>query len=515
MGADPRTDVVRPVPAHRPADVRVLRRRAVRVHRPGLLRSAPARIGRRGSCRRRLAGCLVASVGLAFTNTVPFLLRRPIQYEVAIASGLLLRDGRPVAHGHAVLGPGLGDGAWRGKPVSGTRGGGAGPRWRSAVPCFRRRAVGAAAPHRQLPHRVDRESLTLLGYALAPFVICGLSWRSTTTCALADSRISASALSSLASTRPRPASTAWPTSSRDWPPICCFRRAWCWRSPTPFLRTSASLPITLPSGYAGGSSLAGEPTGGVLTTMPITLLLVAALPPLWIWHRRGERRAVVAATGLALLGLGVVALVSWALFGTTERYEVDFVTLLLIPAFLVWAVLLARAPSPVGCPAAVGSCWRRAHTDRRRHRYSDELHRLLRPVAPRPSRDLRRPRGRDRSGCHCGHDGPRRPADRADRRRFATGDVVQREGQLQRRPRQRLPGQPTAFSERALARQSHDVDLRHRVGRTRRATAFLGAGQACPSTADRGRSRSAATSLSAHLAALGPEPNPLTVAGPG
>jgi hypothetical protein len=76
--------------------------------------------------------------------------------------------------------------------------------------------------------------------------------------------------------------------------------------------------------------------------MPITLLLFA-IPFMWWQRRPGERGALVAATGLALLGLAIVTLVSWALFGTTERYEVDFVSLLLIPAFLVWAMLLSRA----------------------------------------------------------------------------------------------------------------------------------------------------------------------------
>ncbi|MFZ1994817.1 MAG: hypothetical protein WAU75_11960, partial [Solirubrobacteraceae bacterium] len=114
--------------------------------------------------------------------------------------------------------------------------------------------------------------------------------------------------------------------------------------PHVFLQTAASDPFALPAGYAGGPSLAAEPTGGVFTTMPITLLLVA-VAPLWRWHRGGERGAVVAATGLAILGLSIAALVSWALFGTTERYEVDFVSFLLIPSFLVWALLLARARS--------------------------------------------------------------------------------------------------------------------------------------------------------------------------
>jgi hypothetical protein len=64
---------------------------------------------------------------------------------------------------------------------------------------------------------------------------------------------------------------------------------------------------------------------------------------MWSQRRSGERRPLVAAAGLVILGLAIVTLLSWALLGTTERYEVDFVSFLLIPAFLVWAMLLARS----------------------------------------------------------------------------------------------------------------------------------------------------------------------------
>jgi hypothetical protein len=38
----------------------------------------------------------------------------------------------------------------------------------------------------------------------------------------------------------------------------------------------------------------------------------------------------------------IVAVLSWALWATTQRYEVDYATLLLIGAFVVWAALDAR-----------------------------------------------------------------------------------------------------------------------------------------------------------------------------
>ena len=110
--------------------------------------------------------------------------------------------------------------------------------------------------------------------------------------------------------------------------------------PHAFLQTAANDPFALPKGYL--SPQFAEPTSGVFTTMPITLLLLA-IPLMWWRPRLGERRALVAATGLAILGLATVTLLSWAQFATTERYEVDFVSFLLVPAFLVWGMLLARA----------------------------------------------------------------------------------------------------------------------------------------------------------------------------
>jgi hypothetical protein len=79
----------------------------------------------------------------------------------------------------------------------------------------------------------------------------------------------------------------------------------------------------------------------VLPTMPITAILLGL--PWLLWRRRdNERRALQVVGGLALLGLLLIVAVSWALFATTQRYEVDFATFLLVPAFLTWAVILTR-----------------------------------------------------------------------------------------------------------------------------------------------------------------------------
>ncbi len=63
------------------------------------------------------------------------------------------------------------------------------------------------------------------------------------------------------------------------------------------------------------------------------------LPGLWLERRPGERRALIVAGGLAALGRVIVLPLSFALLATTQRYEVDFATLLLMPAFVIWALL--------------------------------------------------------------------------------------------------------------------------------------------------------------------------------
>ena len=285
----------------------------------------------------------MALVGLALTNTVPFLLRRPIQYEVAIASGYCFEMAGLWLMVTAVLGPELR--RWRMVVGSLCLGLALGARPTLAVGG----AVAVAAviwehKRRSGSYRVrgDRETLKLLIYALGPFVVCGmlLAFYNYVRFGGFTNFGERLELAGIDQTKTRFYSLSYVFPGLFTYLLLPARVALTF--PHAFLRTAASDPFTLPSGYAGGSSLAGEPTGGVFTTMPITLLLLA-LPPLWRWYRHGERRAVVAATGLTILGLLVVTLVSWALFGTTERYEVDFVSLLLIPAFVVWAMLLARA----------------------------------------------------------------------------------------------------------------------------------------------------------------------------
>ena len=284
---------------------------------------------------------LVATVGLALTNTLPFLLRRPIQYEVAIASGYCfvmaglwlmvtsvlgseLRRWRMIA-GSLCLGLAVG-----GRPTLAVGGAVAVAAGLWEI----KRRTGSYRP------RLSGETLKVLSYALGPFVLCGLALASYNHVRFGGFTNFGERyeLAGIDQTKAPFYKILWVFPGLFTYLVLPTRIALTF--PHAFLQTAANDPFALPKGYAGAPI--AEPTGGVFTTMPITLLLFA-IPVMWWQKRAGERRPLVVATGLAVLGLVIVTLVSWALFGTTERYEVDFVSLLLIPAFFVWAMLLARA----------------------------------------------------------------------------------------------------------------------------------------------------------------------------
>jgi hypothetical protein len=108
--------------------------------------------------------------------------------------------------------------------------------------------------------------------------------------------------------------------------------------PYVFLPPPPSYPGHLPAGY-----VLLEPTGGLLPSTPIVLFL-AALPWLWRGERRGEHRrelpAIVA--GMGLLGGCVLLGVAFTVYGTTQRYEVDFDALLILAGVLSWLALLVH-----------------------------------------------------------------------------------------------------------------------------------------------------------------------------
>jgi hypothetical protein len=94
-----------------------------------------------------------------------------------------------------------------------------------------------------------------------------------------------------------------------------------------------SYPLTLPAHYG-----LSEETGGLLTMAPISIFLVG-LP--WLWRRRP---ALLGSLGslllvMAIAGMVCMAFVAFEIYIATERYEADWMTLLLLGALTVWLVL--------------------------------------------------------------------------------------------------------------------------------------------------------------------------------
>lgn len=259
-----------------------------------------------------------AAVALVLGNAAPFMLRRPEVYEVAIACGLcfamaalyfaatavLREDDRgPSARRLALasLCAGLAFGA---RPTLLALG----------LPLLAAAWFGAG-------RTLDRR---LLAAALGPLALCGLL-----VAAYNQARFGAplefGQQFQLAGEDQRLKETLQPRYLL--PGLFLYflsRPVLTYDFPYVHLQEELGAPFTLPEGYTGV-----EQTGGLLWLAPILLALPAVV--LLRRHPVAKVVGVVAATGLA-----VVVLVSLALWGTTQRYEVDFASFLLIGALLVW-----------------------------------------------------------------------------------------------------------------------------------------------------------------------------------
>lgn len=93
-------------------------------------------------------------------------------------------------------------------------------------------------------------------------------------------------------------------------------------APPPF------YPWSVPTNYTGV-----EVVSGIFASTPITLALLLGIAR---WRRvlREELAQVILA--LSLSGLLLVLILAFAMWGATMRYEVDYATLLLVPAILIW-----------------------------------------------------------------------------------------------------------------------------------------------------------------------------------
>jgi hypothetical protein len=304
---------------------------------------------------------VAAACALAFGTAIPFLLRRPAIYEVAIASGAcfmmaalyLLTRGLLDEHGPrtwllalASLCAGL---AFASRP----------PMLLAAVPF----AVVAVAIWRsnRLPSARRRRTVIAL---LAPVAACialigaynaqrfGSPAQFGVKYVLAGIDQAVKPLDELAYVVPGVYNfvLAPPRLALTFPHV--------------FLPPPPNYPGTLPAGYAGTPSLGAEPTGGVIPMAPI-VLFIAALPLLWRRRDKIGREVPIIVGSLWLLGSGIVLGLAFTLFGTTERYEVDFDLLLILAGVVAWlgltTVVRRRAARRVsiglGALAVAWSCF--------------------------------------------------------------------------------------------------------------------------------------------------------------
>jgi hypothetical protein len=271
-----------------------------------------------------------ATVFLAFGNSLPFALRRPSFYEVAIACALCF----------VMLGLWLLVTGWFGPRPSRRRLAGASLCFGLAL--MSRPTLGALAivplgmalaawRRAAWPEGVTRrQALVAL---LVPFVACGLLLAAYNV-ARFGSPTEFGVKYQLAGLDPailHPFNSAYIPSGlfvyllAPPRPMALF----------PFVQLSAvpALPWATPDGFGP------ETTGGVLILAPV-LLWILLLP---VVARRivPDLRALL--FGLVGAGAVIVFVMSFILPGTTQRYTVDFMALLSLAALLIWLVTLTQA----------------------------------------------------------------------------------------------------------------------------------------------------------------------------
>lgn len=133
--------------------------------------------------------------------------------------------------------------------------------------------------------------------------------------------------------------------------------------PHVFLPPPPSYPGTLPAGY-DGTTQAAEPTGGLIPMAPI-VLFAGAMTVLWRRRRTHGPELPLIIAALTVLGCAILAGLAFTLWGTTERYEVDFDRYLILAGVLGWIGLRStvrgkrrrRLSSIAGAAAIAWSCF--------------------------------------------------------------------------------------------------------------------------------------------------------------
>jgi hypothetical protein len=277
---------------------------------------------------------LVAVAGLGLCNVVPFMLRRPEVYETAIAAGYFLlmlavmllviaalrdRPSLPLAvAGSLVLGLAVGARAnmalaapiliWAWWRIAGPR-----ATWRGRGRRLATAAVAVAAPFAACLALLVLYNIVRFG---SPTEF-GVSYQ----------------LTSLSNAR----EADYFSLARFVPGLWFyFLQPPHFALDFPFITLRPEYPGTLPDGFYV------EPVAGILVVSPL-LAMLAAVPAMAWWARDPESRRLAEVSAVLVAVAILLPLPSLLSFGgATERYEVDFLTLLLIPATVAWLWLAAR-----------------------------------------------------------------------------------------------------------------------------------------------------------------------------
>ena len=262
---------------------------------------------------------LVASMlALGFCNVAPFLLRRPAMYEVAISCGyaLVLASVYCFVSGGLVGQPRIGR-LSLGSTLLGLAGGARFPLLAGGIVAV----VVAVYQLLEHPKMSIRRRAALLTALLAPVAVCGLllAWYNY---ARFGSPTEFGINYTLQGVHPRVYQFF---SLRRLPYGFLYYTVVPvqWSATFPFAQLRPELWLPPPS------YLYLEPVAGLLAHSPILVVLGAL-----VWVRPAKNKHVV--TLLALLLLGFLLLLLFAITGTTMRYEVDFATFFVLPALVLW-----------------------------------------------------------------------------------------------------------------------------------------------------------------------------------
>ncbi len=296
--------------------------------------------------------CLLAACTLALGSVIPFILRRPLVYEEEIAGGycfamaavwlaLSAVAGRSAVSARGAVSPRRAASARRAGWVrlallSLCIGLAAGCR-----PTYALLVVLLAPVYRALRGSHSARVLALALALLAPLVLCGVGLLAYNQARFGSPLQNGSAYQLAGSFDQHTArfgALAY-VAPGLWfylfglpQPIAVF----------PFLAIgglhTGSYPGVLPAGY-----FTYEPVAGLLPMAPLVVAL-AALP--WLWRRRPHALGPLAPVllALALAGAACTLFLAYVFFSTSERYEVDFVTPLLLGALAAWLALARHTP---------------------------------------------------------------------------------------------------------------------------------------------------------------------------